>query len=158
MTSMPEKAEERNDDPLPLAELLTDLSILLAMQYRRAPLPIAPSMVRWFEGRSLDQVVNEAGSVVRRCLLLGDETMVLRELKRHRFATQLAPPRLAKVIEAGCGLGTDAGTFGWKAAQSEELPSMEAAQPAGSLRTTQLVPPVESSTSHKREGLNCESQ
>jgi hypothetical protein len=157
MTSLPGKVEEHNDHSLPLADLLTDLSILLAMQYRRAPLPIAPSMVRWFAGRSIDQVVDEAGSVVRRCLLLGDETLVLRELKRHRFATQLALALPPRVTEAACCLGTD-GAPRRQGAKNEELPSMERAEPSSRLLNTRVIPPVESSTSHKREGLNCESQ
>ncbi len=83
MISAHEKAAGLAADPLPVGALIRDLSVLLAMAYRRAPLPISPGMVRWFASRSGPEVVLELGSVVRRCLLLGDETLVLRELRKY---------------------------------------------------------------------------
>jgi len=83
MNSALEGVGELPGDRLPIGSLMRNLSALLAMEYRRAPLPISADMVRWFAGRSGPEAVLELGSVVRRCLLLGDETLVLRELRRH---------------------------------------------------------------------------
>ena len=152
MTSLPGKAEEIGDVPLPLADLLTDLSVLLAMQYRRAPLPIAPGLVRWFATRPQAQVVNELGSVMRRCILLGDETLVLQELQRQRFVTHMAPAHHSRVTETRCRRCVDAGALSKQGAGKKELPSRQQAEPSGWLSTTQLLPPVEASNSPTPSG------
>jgi hypothetical protein len=68
MNSALEGAAEHPGDRLPIGSLIRNLSALLAMGYRRAPLPISADMVRWFAGRSGPEAVLELGSVVRRNL------------------------------------------------------------------------------------------
>jgi hypothetical protein len=116
MISAHEKAVGLAADPVPVGALIRDLSALLAMGYRRAPLPISADMVRWFEGRSGPETVLELGSVVRRCLLLGDETLVLRELRRHAAGHEEAVTGLSNgsrkspgsVIDPGHSLNQEA--------------------------------------------------
>jgi hypothetical protein len=75
---------------------MRSMSALLAMEYRRAPLPISPDLVRWFAGQSGPETAVELGSVLRHCLLLGDETLVLGELRKSATEAGQTSTVLAK--------------------------------------------------------------
>lgn len=66
-----------------MAPLFGQVVALLAMKYGRAPLPVSPSLVRWMARNSFSPDVDEMTNFARRYLFLGDERMLLAELKRH---------------------------------------------------------------------------
>ena len=82
-----------------LRSLITNLSVLLAMAYRRAPLPISANLVRWFANQSGPETAFEMGSVLRHCLLLGDEALVVGELRKHA----LQAGKVRTVLSKGSG-------------------------------------------------------
>jgi hypothetical protein len=84
---------EYDDSPMPIGPILESLSILVAMGYRRAPVPIPDSVVRWFVNRSAPPSAEELGGVVRLCTLLGDSDLVLRALKRSWITAEGGPLR-----------------------------------------------------------------
>jgi hypothetical protein len=90
-----EDAERRNAR-VQMHSLLRSMSALLAMEYRRAPLPISPDLVRWFASQTGPETAVELGGVLRHCLLLGDETLVLGELRKIATESGKTPTVLAK--------------------------------------------------------------
>jgi hypothetical protein len=73
-----------------MAQMLGDVVALLAMQQRRAPLPVSSALRNAILRGGLPNGLIELGNFARRYLFLGDERMLLAELHRR--------PRCADVI------------------------------------------------------------
>jgi hypothetical protein len=73
-----------------MAQMLGDIVALLAMQQRRAPLPVSSALRNAILRGGLPNGLIELGDFARRYLFLGDERMLLAELQRR--------PRCAEVI------------------------------------------------------------
>jgi len=65
--------------------LLADLVALIAMMQRRAPLPISAGLKERVSRRNSPASLLELGDLARRYLFLGDERMLLAEMKRPRM-------------------------------------------------------------------------
>jgi len=65
-----------------LAQMLGDVIALLAMKQRRAPLPVSPALLRSLWLRGFPENLVELESFARRFLFLGDDRMLLAELRR----------------------------------------------------------------------------
>ena len=83
----PVVAQEANIVPLELrktmAQILGDAIALLAMKHRRAPLPVSSALLRTLWMRGFPGNLAELESFARRLLFLGDERMLLAELRRR---------------------------------------------------------------------------
>jgi hypothetical protein len=73
-----------------MAQMLGDIVALLAMQQKRAPLPVSSALRTAILRRGLPNGLIELGGFARRYLFLGDERILLAELQR--------PPRSTEVI------------------------------------------------------------
>lgn len=73
-------------------QVLVDFVALLAMKERRAPLPVSSALSKRLLRRGFTNNPLELGDFARRYLFLGDERMLLAELKRR-------PPRPAPTFE-----------------------------------------------------------
>jgi len=82
----PAVAQEANIVPFELrktmAQMLGDIVALLAMKHRRAPLPVSTALLRTLWMRGFPGNLAELESFARRLLFLGDERMLLAELRR----------------------------------------------------------------------------
>jgi hypothetical protein len=82
----PAVAQEPNIVPFELrktmAQMLGDAIALLAMRHRRAPLPVSSALLRTLWMRGFPGNLAELESFARRLLFLGDERMLLAELRR----------------------------------------------------------------------------
>jgi hypothetical protein len=72
-----------------IAPLLGDWVVLLAMKHRRAPLPVSSTLWKALLRRGLLNDLDELGNVARRISFLGDERLLLAEL---RVRTATTPP------------------------------------------------------------------
>ena len=70
-----------------MAQMLGDIVALLAMQQRRAPLPVSSALRNAILRRGLPNGLIELGDFARRYLFLGDERMLLAELQRRPRST-----------------------------------------------------------------------
>ena len=84
----PAVAQEPNIVPFELrktmAQMLGDVIALLAMKHRRAPLPVSSALLGTLWMRGFPENLAELESFARRLLFLGDERMLLAELRRGR--------------------------------------------------------------------------
>jgi hypothetical protein len=64
-----------------IAPLLGDWVVLLAMKHRRAPLPVSSTLWKVLLRQGLLKDLDELGSIARRISFLGDERLLLSELK-----------------------------------------------------------------------------
>jgi len=91
----PAVAQEANIVPLELrktmAQMLGDAIALLAMKHRRAPLPVSSALLRTLWMRGFPGNLAELESFARRLLFLGDERMLLAELRRGRAPITFRP-------------------------------------------------------------------
>lgn len=91
----PVVAQEANIVPLELrktmAQILGDAIALLAMKHRRAPLPVSSALLRTLWMRGFPGNLAELESFARRLLFLGDERMLLAELRRGRAPIAFRP-------------------------------------------------------------------
>ena len=91
----PVVAQEANIVPLELrktmAQILGDAIALLAMKHRRAPLPVSSALLRSLWMRGFPGNLAELESFARRLLFLGDERMLLAELRRGRAPIAFRP-------------------------------------------------------------------
>jgi len=91
----PAVAQEANIVPLELrktmAQMLGDAIALLAMKHRRAPLPVSSALLRTLWMRGFPGNLAELESFARRLLFLGDERMLLAELRRGRAPIAFRP-------------------------------------------------------------------
>lgn len=82
----PAVAQEANIVPFgmrkTMAQMLGDVIALLAMKHRRAPLPVSSALLRTLGMRGFPENLAELESFARRLLFLGDERMLLAELRR----------------------------------------------------------------------------
>jgi len=82
----PAVAQEANIVPFELrktmAQMLGDVIALLAMKHRRAPVPVSSALLRTLWMRGFPENLAELESFARRLLFLGDERMLLAELRR----------------------------------------------------------------------------
>jgi len=82
----PAVAQEANIVPFELrktmAQMLGDIVALLAMKHRRAPLRVSTALLRTRWMRGFPGNLAELESFARRLLFLGDERMLLAELRR----------------------------------------------------------------------------
>lgn len=80
-----------------MAHMLGDIIALLAMKRRRAPLPVSPALLKSLWLRGFPENLGELESFARRFLFLGDERMLLTELRRgpvpSAFQTENSPGR-----------------------------------------------------------------
>ena len=65
-----------------MAQTLGDVIALLAMKQRCAPLPVSPALLRSLWLRGMPENLAELEGFARRFLFLGDERMLLAELRR----------------------------------------------------------------------------
>src|SRR6267378_8392431 len=75
--------------PKTMALLLRHQIILLAMKDRRAPLPVSATLWKGLLRRGVLNDLDDLGSIARRLSFLGDERMLLAEL---RIRTSTTPP------------------------------------------------------------------
>ena len=91
----PAVAQEANIVPFELrktmAQMLGDAIALLAMKHRRAPLPVSSALLRTLWMRGFPGNLAELESFARRLLFLGDERMLLAELRRGRAPITFRP-------------------------------------------------------------------
>jgi len=91
----PVVAQEANIVPLELrktmAQMLGEAIALLAMKHRRAPLPVSSALLRTLWMRGFPGNLAELESFARRLLFLGDERMLLAELRRGRAPIAFRP-------------------------------------------------------------------
>ncbi len=91
----PAVAQEANIVPLEfrktMAQMLGDVIALLAMKHRRAPLPVSSALLRTLWIRGFPENLAELESFARRLLFLGDERMLLAELRRGRAPIAFGP-------------------------------------------------------------------
>ena len=91
----PAVAQEANIVPFELrrtmAQMLGDVIALLAMKHRRAPLPVSSALLRTLWMRGFPENLAELESFARRLLFLGDERMLLAELRRGRAPIAFRP-------------------------------------------------------------------
>jgi DNA-binding NtrC family response regulator len=84
----PAAAQEANIVPFELrktmSQMLGDVIALLAMKHRRAPVPVSSALLRTLWMRGFPENLAELESFARRLLFLGDERMLLSELRRGR--------------------------------------------------------------------------
>jgi hypothetical protein len=66
-----------------MAELFGPCIVLLAMKHGRAPLPVSPGLWKRLSRLGLLNDPQELESLARRLLFLGDERMLLAELRRR---------------------------------------------------------------------------
>ena len=96
----PAVAQEANIVPLELrktmAQMLGDVIALLAMKHRRAPLPVSSALLRTLWMRGFPGNLAELESFARRLLFLGDERMLLAELRRGRTPILHSGQRIRK--------------------------------------------------------------
>jgi len=82
----PAVAQEANIVPFELrktmAQMLGHVIALLAMKHRRAPVPVSSALLRTLWMRGSPENLAELESFARRLLFLGDERMLLAELRR----------------------------------------------------------------------------
>ena len=82
----PAVAQEANIVPFELrktmAQMLGNVIALLAMKHRRAPVPVSAALLRTLWMRGFPENLAELESFARRLLFLGDERMLLSELRR----------------------------------------------------------------------------
>jgi hypothetical protein len=69
-----------------IAPLLGDWVVLLAMKHRRAPLPVSSTLWKALLRQGFLNDLDELGNIARRISFLGDERLLLAEL-RIRTAT-----------------------------------------------------------------------
>ena len=74
-----------------LAQELRDIIALLAMKQRRAPLPVSPALLRSLWLRGFPGSLVELESFARRFLFLGDDRMLLAELRRGPAPSAFRP-------------------------------------------------------------------
>jgi len=67
--------------------MLGEIIALLAMKQRRAPLPVSPALLKSLWLRGFPENWGELESFARRFLFLGDERMLLAELRRGPVPT-----------------------------------------------------------------------
>lgn len=72
-----------------IAPLLGDWVVLLAMKHRRAPLPVSSALWRGLLRQGFLNDLDELGSIAHRFSFLGDERLLLAEL---RIRTATTPP------------------------------------------------------------------
>jgi len=65
-----------------MTQMLGDVIALLAMKQRRAPLPVSPALLRSLWLRGFPENLAELEGFARRFLFLGDERMLLAELRK----------------------------------------------------------------------------
>ena len=65
-----------------MAQMLGDAIAFLAMKHRRAPLPVSSALLKTLWMRGFPENLAELESFARRLLFLGDERMLLAELRR----------------------------------------------------------------------------
>ena len=70
-----------------MAHMLGEIIALLAMKQRRAPLPVSPALLKSLWLRGFPENWGELESFARRFLFLGDERMLLAELRRGPVPT-----------------------------------------------------------------------
>jgi hypothetical protein len=103
----PAVAQEANIVPLELrktmAQMLGNTIALLAMKHRRAPVPVSSALLRTLWMRSFPGNLAELESFARRLLFLGDERMLLAELRRGRAPIAFRPENSQR--PAGIALG-----------------------------------------------------
>ncbi len=87
-------AEGLQARPGEIAPLLRDLIALSAMRYGRAPLPISRSLLKICTRLDLAESVDDLETLVRRYLFLGDERLVLSELRMKAEASRALGPAL----------------------------------------------------------------
>jgi hypothetical protein len=91
----PVVAQEANIVPLELrktmAQMLGDAIAPLAMKHRRAPVPVSSALLRTLWMRGFPGNLAELESFARRLLFLGDERMLLAELRRGRAPIAFRP-------------------------------------------------------------------
>jgi len=74
-----------------MAQMLGDVIALLAMKHRRAPLPVSSTLLRTLWIRGFPENLTELESFARRFLFLGDERMLLAELRRGPAPIAFSP-------------------------------------------------------------------
>jgi hypothetical protein len=72
-----------------IAPLLGDWVVLLAMKHRRAPLPVSSALWKGLLRKGFPNDLDELAILARRYLFLGDERLLLAEL---RIRTAITPP------------------------------------------------------------------
>lgn len=77
-----------------MAQMLGDIVALLAMQQRRAPLPVSSALRNVILRRGLPNGLIELGDFARRYLFLGDERMLLAELQRRPRSSDVVSEEL----------------------------------------------------------------
>ena len=96
----PAVAQEANIVPLELrktmAQMLGDVIALLAMKHRRVPLPVSSALLRTLWTRGFPENLAELENFARRLLFLGDERMLLAELRRGRTPILHSGQRIRK--------------------------------------------------------------
>jgi hypothetical protein len=102
-------AQEANIVPSKLrrsmAQMLGGVVALLAMKQRRAPLPVSPTLLRSLWLRGFPESLAELEGFARRFLFLGDERMLLAELRRGPgsiASRQENSPGHSGIAEAQC--------------------------------------------------------
>ena len=70
-----------------MTRMLGEIIVLLAMKQRRAPLPVSPALLKSVWLRGFPENWGELESFARRFLFLGDERMLLAELRRGPVLT-----------------------------------------------------------------------
>jgi hypothetical protein len=82
-----------------VAQLLGSWILLLAMKRGRAPLPVSPALCRKLSRLGLANDPQELENLARRLLFLGDERMLLAELRRHQSTVAASAEGVAKNLE-----------------------------------------------------------
>jgi hypothetical protein len=79
-----------------IAPLLGDWVVLLAMKHRRAPLSVSSALWKALLRRGFLNDLDELGNVARRISFLGDERLLLAELRIRTATTPLVREILSK--------------------------------------------------------------
>lgn len=88
-----------------MAPLLGHWVALLAMEHRRAPLPVSAALWKGLLRRGFPNDLDEMGNFARRYLFLGDGRMLLAEL-RKRYEVSNFPLGVVEHPEHGTRIAT----------------------------------------------------
>ncbi len=82
-----------------IAPLLGDWVVLLAMKHQRAPLPVSSALWKSLLRKGFLNDLDELGNIARRISFLGDERLLLAELRIRAVTTPPAREILSKERE-----------------------------------------------------------
>jgi hypothetical protein len=82
-----------------IAPLLGDWVVLLAMKHRRVPLPVSSTLWKVLLEQGFLNDLDELGNIARRLSFLGDERLLLAELRIRTATTPSVRETLSKESE-----------------------------------------------------------